>query len=225
MECRSRLFDTGLLEEPNKLVCGTANTAHSGAFSERTRFRAPSWARSVQVSISDDSGDPVGFRVYFDNDAIDDYRFTNSSCAQRATLNLKVNTKRISVARPITSGCGARPALHTTGVVKATFSSRPAADPSPRAYIGGCSVEGVQAIVSAGFSGSTCTYTASKPGGYVAVAVGMWRIEIVRGNDVIELDTVNAPPCSEKGHIRPADRVTAQLFGAGYVGVGDDVHC
>jgi hypothetical protein len=216
LECRSRLFDTGLLEEPNRLTCGTANTAHSAALSERTRFRAPSWARSVQISISDDSGDPVGFRVYFDGDTNDHYRFTNSSCVQRATLNLRKNTRRISVAR-ILGGCGA---LHTTGVVKAAFSSRRTADPSPRNYVSGCGLAGVLGLV--GFDSGSCSYRASKAGGYIGV--GLWSIEIVRGGETIRVETIGDPPCSQIGFIRAGDRVAVRLV-AGYVAAGDNVHC
>jgi hypothetical protein len=89
-------------------------------------------------------------------------------------------------------------------------------------------------VSGVGFSGWSCSYTASKPGGYFAA--GAWRIQIVRGEHTIELEAVTDPHCSPTGFIRPGDRVTIARglslvplinagIDAGYVAAGDDVHC
>lgn len=205
-----------------ELECRQGRAVHDAAFSGRSAFAVPTWARSVRVSIQDDSGRPVAFLIYFDNDAFDDYRFTNTTCGQRATLNLGTRTKRVSVARlaPWTNNyaCGTPP---TTGTVTAIFSSRPTSNPSPRRYVAGCGIVGVSGIGIG--AGATCTYTASKAGGYSGA--GTWRIQIVRGDRVIELEAVEDPHCSPTGFIRPGDRVTINKGFAGYVTAGDDVHC
>jgi hypothetical protein len=206
---------TQRLQEVNSLLCRAAKTAHTAVFSGRTRFRAPSWARSVRVSIKDDSGRPVAFRVYFDKDATNAYRFRNSTCAQRATLNLRRNTKQISIAR--IEGCAG--ALPTKGVVAATFSAKRTANPSPRDYVRGCSSIGVSGV---GLGAGGCSYTASKAGGYSGV--GYWGIRIVRGNETIELDSLNDPRCAATGFIHAGDLVFADTE-AGYVAAGDDVNC
>jgi hypothetical protein len=197
------------------LACDGAKTAHAGVFSDRTRFRAPSWARSVRISVADDSGTPVYFRVYFNDDLANGYRFANSTCTDRATLNLRKNTKRISVAR-IAGGCEGTP---TTGSVKAAFSSRQSKHPSPRNYISGCRLTGNPYV---GFDGDSCSYTASKPGGYVGA--GVWSIDIVRGNRTLHLEAVRDAHCSQPGFIRRGDQVTLRFL-VGYVAAGDDVHC
>lgn len=193
--------------------------------SERTRFSVPPWARSVSVSIHDDSGHPVAFLVYFDKETGDDFRFRNGSCTQRATLNLAKNTGRIFVARPLSPGCGGpfpyvdELGTHTTGVVRATFSSISSRHPSPRNYQAGC---GVAVIATIGF-GWSCTYTASKAGGYVGA--GMFSIEIVRGDEVIRVEWTERT-CAQTGFIKPRDRVTATIgIAGGAVVAGDNAHC
>lgn len=205
-----------------ELECRQEKAVHDAVFSERSTFAVPTWARSVRVSIRDDSGRPVAFRIYVDKDAFDDYRFTNSTCGQRATLNLGTRTKRVSVARigPL-NNCGAPP---TTGTVTATFSSKQSSRPSPRNYVSGCGVAGVSGI---GF-GWSCSYTASKAGGYFGA--GMWQIRIVRGGAAIELEALEDPSCSPTGFIRAGDHVTVARTGVpfldpGYVAAGDNVHC
>lgn len=210
---------------PLENVCAPVDDAYRIGSSGSSVFRVPSWARSFRVSIRDDSGDRVAFAVYFDDDKGTDFQFANSSCAQHATLNLRSKTGKLRVERPLMFGnaCGGAAARHTTGIVTVTFLSAPSTRPSPRLYVGGCSVSGVQApFISSGFSGPTCSYTASKPGGYMAAVVGTWQIQITRGDRVIELGTTSGDmPCGAKGVIRGGDRVTIGMVGAGYLGVGD----
>lgn len=213
---------------PLESVCAPVDDAYRVGSSGSSVFRVPTWARSFRVSIRDDSGDRVAFAVYFDEDKRDDFRFANSSCAQRATLNLRSKTGKLRVARPLMFGnaCGGAAARHTTGIVTVTFLSVSSTQPSPRLYVGGCSVSGIQAFGSVGFSGPTCSYTASKLGGYTAAVVGTWQIQITRGSRVIELGTTSGDmPCGAKGVIRRGDRVTIGMVGAGYVAVGDREEC
>jgi hypothetical protein len=84
--------------------------------------------------------------------------------------------------------------------------------------------------VSAGREPS-CTYTATKPGGYVAK--GKWRIEIRRGPYDIVVSSANGDAtCASVGFIRPDDVVTVSVLGGvetrddpGFVSTGPDHFC
>lgn len=74
-------------------------------------------------------------------------------------------------------------------------------------------------------SGGPCSYTATKPGGYVGQ--GVWWITIKRGQSTIEVDYSKDPYCSQTGFIHPGDEVTARVERVGFntISVGDDAHC
>lgn len=54
----------------------------------------------------------------------------------------------------------------------------------------------------------SCSYTASRPGGYVAK--GSWRIEITRGGNLLTVESAHAPACAQDV-IQPGDAVTVYL--------------
>jgi hypothetical protein len=75
----------------------------------------------------------------------------------------------------------------------------------------------------------TCSYTATRPGGYVAR--GDWSIEITRNGATFTADSKRNSACADLGFIQPGDQVRAVLkAGANsprdwVVRVGDTHHC
>ena len=54
-------------------------------------------------------------------------------------------------------------------------------------------------------------YIAERPGGYVAT--GTWRLTIIRGAEVIELDSTSHDYCGRTGLILPGDEVRGSITG------------
>jgi hypothetical protein len=75
----------------------------------------------------------------------------------------------------------------------------------------------------------SCSYTATRPGGYVAR--GDWVIEVTRGGATFSADSKKNGDCADLGFIQSGDQVRAVLqAGANsptdwFLRVGDAHHC
>lgn len=113
------------------------------------------------------------------------------------------------------------PATNRASAEKPTTTASPTPGRSPTSppkSSSGCSTwEGGAPGVGFG-GGPSCSYTATKPGGYVGQ--GGWSVTIKRGETTIEVDHVNDPSCSQTGFIHPGDHVTARLAAKAPTGSG-----